>query len=396
MLKPLFKRPTIHFSGLLFSKAISTFVFILLARLFGPQMFGEFIFYITLLTIFTVFFDFGLNQWYQKTAEGQPPTVIFQKVLSARLITLLLAVLIALFVLVRWTNFSSFYIAIFLITLIPESFVSVVDGYFLETKRPLKISLKTSIKMFIVLVGYAVFHKAFSVPQAIVWLLFGSIVSFAAVFPWTTLKKFKIARLTESIKILRQSAAYAFLIITSYAYARGDSIIIQYRLNSLALGLYGAAYRYLESLSLFPSALGQNLFSHAAKKNGITFLQLKNIVIIMMLFGVLVSITVFSLSHLLIIYILGVKYSAAVPVLQIFAAVLLLFFINSPLSTVVQSSRFIKNFLPFGISNTILNILLNIAIVPIYGIQGAAWVMFTTEVTGLLINLYFIKKIYSV
>jgi len=66
------------------------------------------------------------------------------------------------------------------------------------------------------------------------------------------------------------------------------------------------------------------------------------------------------------------------------------------LSTVVQSSNYLKSFLPYGIINTVLNIILNLVLVTRYGIVSAAWVMLITEVTGLLINYYFIKKIYCI
>jgi O-antigen/teichoic acid export membrane protein len=61
----------------------------------------------------------------------------------------------------------------------------------------------------------------------------------------------------------------------------------------------------------------------------------------------------------------------------------------------VQSSKYVQNFLPFGIANTVGNLILNILVVPIYGIHGAAWVMAVTETTGLIINIYFAQKLYK-
>lgn len=111
--------------------------------------------------------------------------------------------------------------------------------------------------------------------------------------------------------------------------------------------------------------------------------------------GIIVSLMLFFASGFLITDLLGPAYNAAILPLKIFCLVLLLFFINSPLATVVQSSDFVSKFLPWGIGNTIANIVLNIIFIPVYGITAAAWIMFLTELTGLFINIYFVKKIYT-
>ena len=183
--------------------------------------------------------------------------------------------------------------------------------------------------------------------------------------------------------------------ITSFAYARGDQIVIQYLLNSAALGFYGGAYRYLETLSLLPAALSQNLFPLAAQKEGIRRHQLIKIVAVVAVIGGIISALLFFLSNFFIVSLMGQNYEPAVGVLQILSLVLFLFFLNAPLASVVQSSSFVQKFLPFGILNTIANVLLNIAAIPIYGIYGAAWVMVVTEISGLAINLGFVYKIYA-
>jgi O-antigen/teichoic acid export membrane protein len=85
-------------------------------------------------------------------------------------------------------------------------------------------------------------------------------------FQWVYFKKVK--------ETLLSSYHYGLLIVSSFAYARGDALIIGFTAGNAALGLYSLAYRYLESLSLFPSAISQNLFHISAKKDGTTMPQL--------------------------------------------------------------------------------------------------------------------------
>lgn len=394
MLKDLFKHSSIYFFGSIVSKALSVLVFILFARALFPQKFGDFVLFVTLLQVVTFFSDFGLNQWYQKHADQNDADVLFSKIISARILTLFISILITYGFLGVTSSFSPLISVILVTTLIPEAFLSVVDGYFLVLKKPFRVSMKTSVRMFLLFLGYLLVGKKFSFNSAIYLYFISSCFTLLWYFPWNKLKYF-ILQARSIFSTLKSSFAYAFLILTSFAYARGDSLVIRYVLNSTALGLYGAAYRYLESLSLIPTALSQNLFPVSAKKLGLSRTHLLSITTFMATTGIFFAILTFLFSNFLIITLLGKSYIMAVPVLRIFSIVLFLFFLNAPLATVVQSSKLVGEFLPFGAANTVGNIVLNICFVPFFGITAAAYVMLTSEITGFIINLYFIKKLYS-
>lgn len=395
MIRNLFKRSGIYFIGLSASKVLSTFVFILFARSLGPESFGKFVLFNTLILTFTFFFDFGLNQWYQKQAHKEDRRKLFIDLISARIFMLGLSLVIAALLLFVTHSFSLLISVFFLITLVSEAFLSVIDGYFLESKQSFKLSFKTGVRMIIYLLGYITVREVFSFEFAVILYLFSSIMTLLWMFPWNNLKGFQWQPFKKITHTLRSSYAYALLIFSSFAYARGDSLVIGYILKSTALGIYGGAYRFLEGLSLVPTALAHNLFPLSAKESNISAQQLLKMTGVMTVVGSIVGFGLYMTSDFLILRILGEQYREATSILRIFSSVLVLFFINSPLSTVVQSSRYIKNFLPYGIANTVFNIGLNLSLVPVFGIHAAAWIMFTTEFTGLVINLYFVKKVYE-
>src|SRR3989344_7396172 len=117
MVTSLFKRSGGYFAGLTASRIMTTVVFILLARHFAPSIFGQAVLYVTLLTVGTYFADVGLVQWYQKVAESEDRKILFHRVLSARLYTLLLEIgtFVIFFALVP--TFSSFIQTLFFINL---------------------------------------------------------------------------------------------------------------------------------------------------------------------------------------------------------------------------------------------------------------------------------------
>lgn len=394
MLQSLFKQSSIYFIGLIAGKALTTLTWIMIARMLTPPLTGQFILYMTLLELTTLFSDFGLIQWYLKQVEYHDKIELFQKIINARIFTLLVSIVCLGLFLFMTNTFSINISLILLISLIPIALHSVSDAYFLHQKKSHIIALKSIVYNLTFLVGIYIFRDMLSLSNMVVICLVGLLFTTVFFFPWHMVINFKFASFKHSIKILGSSSVYALLILTSYAYSRGDSLVINYLAGSSALAIYALAYRFLESLSLFPTAINRILFPISAKTSGVSEQQLIKITLTMTVIGIITALCLFISADVLIA-ILGPQYSNALPILRIFSLVSFLFFINAPIATVVQSSKYVKNFLPYGIANTVGNLLLNLMIVPIYGIQGAAWVMAITETTGFLINLFFVRKLYQ-
>lgn len=395
MITSLFKRSSIYLGFLTFSKLISVAAFVIFARALLPQQFGTLVLYSTLGQIAIFLGDFGLIQWYQKKAHKENPNDLFSFLINARILTLILSLAVTFIFLSSVPTFPPHIILVFLLTMIPDSFFSVVDGIYFHSKKSFKVSLKVGIRMTLLLLGFF-FFRVNATYETVAYLYFiATTLTLAWYFPWRLLKYFKPQPISKSLSVLRSSSAYAFLVFTSYAYARGDSVVVGYSLGNAALGLYGAAYRFLEGLSLIPTALSHNLFPESTKEDNVSLKQVKKMTLTMFLLGTIIALMLYLNATLLIVTMLGQAYLSAVPLLKIFSLVTLLFFVSSPLNTIVLSSRLVSKFLPFGIANTLLNIALNILLVPFFGVIAAAWVMLATEMTGFLINLYFTKRVYS-
>lgn len=395
MIRPLLKRSAFYFVGLSLSKALSIIVFILFARVLKAEGFGDLVLYATLGQIATFLGDFGLVQWYQKKAHVEERSLLFSKLIVSRIFTLIMSIILWLTFFTIVPTFSYFVVILFVLTLIPDSFTSVIDGYYFDKKQPLRVAFKKAIWMIVMLLGYFILGDKLRFESSVILYFIGGWTALLWYFPWGELKKIRLKPATAVISTLHSSFPYAFLTLTSYAYARGDSIVVRYGLNSAALGIYGAAYRFLEGLSLIPTAIQHNLFPESAKEGNVSLKQVGKITLLMGIIGSSIAVFLYLYAEILIRLILGEAFIEAVPILQIFSLVVLLFFISSPLNTVILSSKRLNNFVPWGFGNTILNLALNILFVPVYGISAAAWVMFTTELTGLLINLYFVKQVYK-
>lgn len=392
MIRSLFKHSSIYFAGLSFSKFLTVILFILLARYMGPAEFGGYIFFITVAQLITVFFDVGMIQWFQKEAHSRPANELVHTILPIR--TSALAVSVAVTMIVTYFFPTQSDVLLFII-LIPDAYLSVLDGYYFHIRKSYMVALKTAVKTVVMIAGVLAFNKGLNFQTVAYLYLITSVINVLWYMPWGMLKGLRLPGITAQLRVIRSSIKYAYLIFTSFAYARGDSFVVKGVLGDAALGMYGAAYRYLESLSLLPTAISHNLFPVSSKEGAVSKKQLKYIVFITTSIGVLAGAALCIGADALILLLVGPAYAPAIPVLRILSLVLILFFVSAPLSTVVQSSNLVGKFLPWGVANTIANIGLNLLLVPMLGIQGAAYSMLITEITGLIINAWFIRKIYA-
>lgn len=392
MIQSLLKHSGIYFAGLSLSKVLTVLLFVLLARLLGPSDFGRYIFFLTLAQLLTVLFDLGLVQWFQKEAHNRPAAELVRIMLPVRTTALAVSMVSAVVII---TLFPTGADAVLLLLLIPEAYLSVLDGFYFHIKKSYMVALKTTFRTILMIVGVLTLGEVNTFQSTAILYLVTSVASIAWYTPWTLLPGLTFAGFRRQYSVVKSSIKYAYLIITSFAYARGDSFIVKGLLGDAALGTYGAAYRFLESLSLLPTAISHNLFPISSKEGTVGARQLQGMAALMGALGIVSGAALWLGADVLIRVVIGPEYAGAVGTLKILAFVLVLFFISAPLGTVVQSSSHIKKFLPWGVANTTANIVLNLLLVPMLGIQGAAYSMLITELTGLIINVWFVRKIYA-
>lgn len=390
MVRQLFLRSGVYFSGLVAVKLLSTVLFIFLARFLQPELFGKFAYFMTLLSLLTVVSDWGLVQWFQIHRTNGNEDSLINQVTNARLFTLCISAIIFILYVSISRVFSIYESILFLILLFPEAITSVVDGYYLVRRRSPVIALKQFSK-YLFPVLYILFFKEVLTVEGVIWVFLISSI-FTAIW-YVPRKYWNLSQISlEKIKTtLKGSSAYALLILTSAFYSRGDAVILETKLGHAVLGLYSAGYRYLDAMSLFPAAFSQNLFHISSQHGVIHKSRVLTMTAVMGGIGLVFGGFLYLFSNFLTVGLLGQAYAGSEIIVKIFGVVTVLLFINSPLSTLVQSSTLVKKFLPWGIMNTFLNISLNVLIIPIAGGVGAAFVMLLTEATGLLINLYFVK-----
>ncbi len=392
MLRQLFKKSLLYFFTLVGGKLLTAVFFIILARILQPEKFGLITYFVTLVQLISVLADLGLKQWYQKKMAQKKNPLLFSQFFTLRLMLFSLSALIIIFGQVIFQILPVTFLAPLLMALILEALISVADGHYLAQNQSLFLGYKL-IARNLVLFFALFFIRQPENYQLFFWfynLAIFSVLLFYFPFQaldWSWLKKGK--------RIINPRSALPYAIIDDLGiiYSKADSLLIKNFLGSAALGVYGAAYRYLDGFNLVPQALFHNLFPLAAKEKGISYRQVKKMVAVMTALGFFIGGFIFIFSDFLTTFLMGESYRLAGEVLRYFSMIIVLFFFNAPLNTIIQSSPKVKVYAPLLALAMTINIISNLLLIPPFGILGAVYAKILTEVLLIFINLYLISQL---
>lgn len=394
MLRTLFQKSLLYFATLVFGKLLSAVYFFVIARILLPEKFGEIMLFVTLLQLVTTLADVGLKNWYLKvTAQKTSPDLLAQ-LFGWRQLFYIISVLI--FLLLQWWRgwLASDVIPYFFIALWFESLVTVADAYYLSQEKSIVLGAKLIIRNVLLFASFYFIHAPSDIVYFYQAYILAWVIILAFYFPWRPL--------WHSLRVCQHWSNCSFLTTWPYAaidslgviYSRADQLIIKTYLSSTLLGIYSAAYRYLDAFNLLPQALFHNLFPLAAKKGGIKARQIIKMVVIMTGLGVLVGCSMIFGSQFLTVTLLGEAYAPAAGVLRLFSLVIVLFFFNAPLNTILQSSDHVHTYVPYLLASTIFNLSLNYLLVPHFGMYGSVWAMIGGESLLVIMNTYLVWRQY--
>lgn len=378
-------------------KLLTAVFFIALARILLPERFGEVTYFITIIQLVNAIFDLGIRQFFQKKMVTDAHAWLFTQVTYLRLLLYILSfvVLAALTFIFRGSLPPLGWLSL---CLLAEALFSVADAHYLSIGKSIRLGQKL-IARNVLIFGYLLL--IYSSPAFLslnYFYLFYTVSIFIVLifyFPYCQLKFAELNIRSAKIKhLIKKTFNYGLMDSSSVIYSKGDGLVIQNVLGDAALGIYGGAYRFVDGLNLLPQALFHNLFSISSKKNAVSKQQLKKMVTIMGAIGALAGGALIALSNPLIIILIGESFSAAIPVLRIFGVMVFLFFLNSPLNILIQSSNLLKKYLPWIVSLVAINLALTIGAILIFrSIEMAAYVKIVTEIMTIVVNLHFIRKL---
>lgn len=359
---------------------------VLLARIAGPTVFGEFSYIVSFAGIFAPLAIMGLNNIITKYVVKHPKNSHYYitSALKIRFAGATLAILLA--ALVGFTlsdHTKTTKLIVMLVAMQGFSLFYVIEYYYLAKKQ---VSLLLSLRLPLLLITntlklVAILNSAsltlLILLHGLEYVLIGSSYFFTY---WVQKQHKNIKKQPTKHTIFALSKKGKWLLMSGIAatiYLKIDQIMIAQLVNSEAVAYYAAAAKLSEFWYVFPILIA-NVFtaqlSQYRFKNNNQYAQLlRQLISLMICTAIALSIATWFIASPLISLLYGAQYqqSAAILSVHIFASIFI--FQRAILSKWLIIEKLYKFSLLSNLLGALINIILNFILIPQYGGIGAAW-----------------------
>ena len=372
------------FAGRIVQMVVGLFVGVYVARYLGPSQFGLLSYALAFVGLFSAIASLGLNGIVVRELVKTPQklnellgTVFFLKLVGA---VLIFGAVIVGMQFLNNDNFTNLLIIIIASGYIFQAF-SVIDLNFQATVKSryvvqaqiMQLVVSSVIKLFLIWIGASLVWFAIVVlVDAIVLaicLLWNYLQSGGQMLAW----KFK---LKTAKSLLKDSWPLILSGMAVMLYRKIDQIMIKTMLGDKEIGFYAAAVRLSEAWYFIPMAIAGSLFpaiiSAKKKSESLYYFRIQQLYDLMVWIAIAIALPITFLSPWIIKVLYGDAYLPAASVLSIhiWAGVFVFLGVASGKWLIIENFTkisFLRTFI-----GAIVNLILNIILIPKYGINGAA------------------------
>ncbi len=383
---------------------MSFFTLIYMARYLGVGNFGILSLGLSMGGIFAVIVDLGLGTLMIREvarnklmADKYIPNVTLMKVLLSFFTFGLVALIVNL---IRYPEIVSVVIYIITLSTIINTFSVILTSIFQANQKMTYVSISTILNGAAMLLGTLIgIYYHFDL------IYFASlyIISNILVFVFITLS-YKLKFNFPEIKInwnlwvptIKEAWPFAITSLSGMIYTYIDSILLSIIIGTVAVGWYSAAYRFMLMVLFIPSAMNTVIFPMMSKyfkssNNTIRMINEKYFKY-MIIIGIPLGFGTTLLANKIIILIYGVGYTQSIIALQILIWTMVFTFTGASFVQVLQSIN--KQLIITKISGicVIINIILNLILIPKFSYIGAS---IATVITEVILVGYIISATYK-
>ena len=385
------------------SSSLGLVIAAILKRYLGPEDFGLFTFVSVFVLMFGTLADWGLNLISVREASRSTSRAaeIIGNVLVLRLLLSVVAATLAV-------------VAIHLLPYDSQTrlLVSVASPALivLSLKTSFQIIFQTKLEMHnwalseittnlvVVLLLLAVVSLGGSVLAIVLVFLAGHLAAaaVAAVLGYRLLPlKFSLAQ-PNTRYLLWESLPMGGILVMFTIYNRIDTLIISLYQGQAAVGFYGAAYRIFEVLVLGAAYFANSvlpLISKLAQEDLYSLgMVYRKSFLVLLLLGTTVAIANFIFAPLAIFLLGGEEYSGSVLPLRILSLALIVSYFNhlNGYTLIALGKQWYS--LAIALLALLVNVGLNLILIPTYSYPAAALVTFITEALIVVLSLWVVRK----
>lgn len=369
---------------------ISFFTFVAVTRGLGPEAFGDFTAATVFLFIPVVLADVGLSTAVLREISESPTRTepAMRASLPLRALISAAALLLAIAVGMAMPFNDQTKVAIL---------ISAGGAFFTLLTLSLQPVLQAQLKMHwaaaATLAGrvttLALTLGALAVGLGFKSIVTAQVVGLAVTFVLHLVAVAAIVRLRPVFdvpywrRLVTGSIVIGLAISISLIYFRIDTVLLAVLRSSEEVGLYGAAYKFIELVVLVPAAVGISMFPPLARFAASGDPRATGLV--QKTFDVLVAAAVpvivlmLAYPEELLTFTAGPDYADGAVALQLLAPFALFAFVNALFWRMALAARRDRTLLAIAVFVLVLNVLLNLVFIPPYGFKAAAVITVVSE-----------------
>lgn len=386
------RRQGISFSGFTISTALAQLMVmlfsLLLARYFGPEISGGYASAFAIASLTAIAFNLGLDTWLLRAgALTQNLQKTFGNVLKIKAAAgLVWALLLFSFATkLRPDLYPATLLAICILDVWFDS-IFITSLAILNIQRKIKnYSLLILLSRGFKLIGLIILimMRNQNILMFAGWRAFCSLAFavIAVIFLKPSLGEFAFSNLSE---IFRKTRSFALSDLLATVYMQADVVILSNIKGKTATGIYSPALSLINALFVFPNAIYTYFIpslSRWFKKNADKFIDLaRKLLLLVLLIGIVMSLTVYLLGKPVTDLFLGERYSKSGELMVRLSPILLLKCLEFGFAAIIVAANKQKSRLIPQVIAAIINVGLNLVLIPRLGEFGAASVYLATEV----------------
>jgi O-antigen/teichoic acid export membrane protein len=388
------------FIGQLAASFLAVILSIYVARTLGQTLFGTYSFVITLIALYSVFFDLGYETLLIKevakeksNANSYLNNVLIIRIILATIITA------SIFITINLLNFPDAVKNLIYVFGIAQIITSLSNLFKVTYRAFEKMHLeaiitiimsitKCSLGLLVIFLGYGLMNLAFVFLSVAIADILVNLIVYEKKIVKTTYQFDRLFFRHTITKALALGTVTIFALI----YVRIDTVMLEFMKGSAVVGWYNAAYNLILGFNPIPvlfmnALLPMMAYTYVKSNESLRYIYEKSFKFLL-IFALPLTFGILLLSDKFILFIYGINYQNSISALQILSLDILLKFLYLCLWFVLIAADQQYKLAFCAAGGALLNIILNLFLIPQFSLVGSSVATIITETYILLMYLY--------
>ena len=402
--KTIVKNTAILFISDIFCQVISFFLIIIIAKYLGDVGLGKYSFAYALVGIFVIFANMGLNTLMVKeiSRDKTKTSKYLNNIITLKLVLSIIVLAIPTGSMILLGRPVEIIAIVFLASLaiIIEAYSGIFRALFMAYE---KMGLKSVVviveRVIAVGVGIFILIKGYSIVVLMSVFVLSQSVSLIMAYFITT-KHFMKMKFEFDIpfwkELLKKSVPFWMTVLFLTLYFRIDTVMLSFMKGYSVVGWYNASYKLIDAISFLPSVIIMAIFPamskfHSINKGALKMLYKKTFYYLSVL-AIPLGIGTLLIADRIIFFIYGAGFVNSITGLRILIWAEVFLFVNYLMGYLLNSVDKAKLFTYSAGTCAIVNIILNLILIPKFSYIGAAIATVATEGIHFMILRHFTSK----